>query len=74
MRLTHGIDLVDIERFRRWLEDPRSKLRERFTAKEVANAAGAEEAVHLAGRFGRQGSGAEGAPDRMGSGDRVDGR
>ena len=51
--LGHGIDLVDVDELKRWLEDPRDPLGPRcFTSSELASAGqGPDRAEHLAGRF-----------------------
>jgi holo-[acyl-carrier protein] synthase len=51
--LGHGIDLVDVDEVKKWLEDPRDPLGPRcFTQSELAAAGeGPNRAEHLAGRF-----------------------
>jgi holo-[acyl-carrier protein] synthase len=53
MVLGHGIDLVDVESIRRWIEDPRDPLVSRcFTAEEIAEIGeGLDRVERLAGRF-----------------------
>ncbi|MCP3387702.1 holo-ACP synthase [Bradyrhizobium sp. CCGB12] len=51
--LGHGVDLVDVEAIRRWIEDPRDPLVSRcFNAEEIAEIGEESDRVErLAGRF-----------------------
>ncbi|VIO68782.1 Holo-[acyl-carrier-protein] synthase [Bradyrhizobium ivorense] len=53
MVLGHGVDLVDVESIRRWIEDPRDPLVSRcFNAEEITEIGeGSDRVERLAGRF-----------------------
>jgi holo-[acyl-carrier protein] synthase len=53
MVLGHGVDLVDVESIRRWIEDPRDPLVSRcFNAEEITEIGeGPDRVERLAGRF-----------------------